>query len=70
VALNGEKLDETAASMAWTMNDELWETASEQRKDLWRGFARETVEALLLDQEQRKSLLDKLQERILREGLT
>lgn len=68
--ISPEKLDETAASMAWTLNDELWETATESRREIWRGFARESIRALMLPQAEKKIALNRLHDRIRLEGLT
>jgi len=65
-----EQIDDTASKMAWTINDERWETASEPRRAFWREMVRESIKAAMLAGPAKKAALDKIQARIAREGLT
>lgn len=65
-----QEIDDTASSMAWTINDELWETAPPHRKAFWREIVKETLGALMLPQAEKEVALEKIRERIERDGIT
>lgn len=68
--LTPEQIDESASSMAWTLNDELWETAPEHRRKFWREMVVAHVKAVMLPQAEKRAALQKLHDRIALEGLT
>jgi hypothetical protein len=41
-----EEIDRTAANMARSLNDEVWDAATDERKDFWRVCVKDTIEAL------------------------
>ena len=67
--LDGD-FEDTASSMAWTLNDEPWGTAPETRRVFWRRIARDMVAALMLPAKQKDVELEKIYGRIKKEGLT
>lgn len=65
-------IDETAAKMAWTINDELWETAPEARRQFWRGIVNETAQAAMMPNgtPERFSAFASIEEKIKKHGIT